>query len=79
MLVSFSVANFRSFSTEQLLSLAASKQLGEQHAAHVVPIGAGDGGVLRTGVIYGANASGRSSLHKALSFVKDVALLPRRA
>jgi uncharacterized protein len=78
MLVSFSVANFRSFSTEQLFSLAASKHLGEQHAAHVMPLGATGEGVLRTGVIYGANASGRSSLHKALGFVKDVALLPRQ-
>jgi hypothetical protein len=78
MLVSFSVANFRSFSTEQLFSLAASKQLGDQHAGHVMPVGECGEGVLRTGVIYGANASGRSSLHKALGFVKDLALLPRK-
>jgi len=77
MLVSFSVANFRSFSTEQLFSLTASTQLAEGHAAHVVPIGE-CGGVLRTGVIYGANAAGRSSLHKALAFVKDTALLTRK-
>jgi hypothetical protein len=75
MLVSFSVANFRSFSTEQLFSLASSKQLGD-HASHVMPLPSSDAGVLRTGVIYGAHGSGRSNLHKALGFVKDVALLP---
>jgi hypothetical protein len=75
MLVSFSVANFRSFSTEQLFSLTASRQLGGLHAGHVAPLPGSDEGVLRTGVVYGANGAGRSNLHKALGFVKDFALL----
>lgn len=78
MLVSFSAANFRTFSTEQLFSLTASKQLGVAQAAHVVPLAECGGGVLRTGVIYGANAAGRSSLHKALAFMKEAVLMARR-
>ena len=53
MLVSFSVANFRSFSKEQTLSLVASSRLAGSHDGHTVLIPDSDQHVLRVGVLYG--------------------------
>lgn len=70
MLISLSVANFRSFSVEQTLSLVASKRLSGSHDDHVVPLPGSAQGVLRAAVIYGANGAGKSNLFKVLRFVK---------
>lgn len=73
MLVSFSVENFRSFGEEQTLNLVASKaQKG--HDAHCVPVSQTGERVLRTGVVYGANAAGKSNLVHAISFARDMIL-----
>ena len=74
MLVSFSVENFRSFSKEQTFSLLASGRLSSTHESHTVPIPNSDQHVLRIGVLYGANGAGKSSLFKALSYVRLLAL-----
>jgi AAA15 family ATPase/GTPase len=74
MIVSFSVANFRSFSTEETLNLVASPRLGQSHKEHEIAIPNSDEKVLRTAVLYGANGAGKSNLFKALSFVKRIAL-----
>lgn len=78
MIVSFSVSNFRSFLTEQTFSLVASKRLSGKHDDHLVPIPDSDEMVLRTAVLYGANGAGKSNLFKALRYVREVALRPRK-
>jgi len=74
MLVEFRVKNFRSLRDEQVLSLVAStdKTLLDTHAL--------DTGLkasphlLRSAVVYGANASGKSNLIKALQYMRGVVL-----
>jgi AAA15 family ATPase/GTPase len=65
MIVSFSVSNFRSFSSEETLSLVASNRLSGSHDDHAVPIPNSSEKVLRTAVLYGANGAGKSNLFKA--------------
>jgi len=76
-IVSFSVANFRSFSSEETLSLVASDRLAGGHEDHAVAIPDSDAKVLRTAVLYGANGAGKSNLFKALRYLRTVALEPR--
>src|ERR1700685_4154495 len=77
MIVSFSVSNFRSFSSEETFSLVASNRLSGRHEDHAVPIPDSSERVLRTAVLYGANGAGKSNLFKALRYVKSVAAEPR--
>lgn len=71
-LVEFRVKNFRSIRDEQVLSLVASKDktLRETHTVttgvKAVPV------LLRSAVIYGGNASGKSNLIKALQFMQTL-------
>jgi hypothetical protein len=78
MIVSLSVSNFRSFSSEETLSLVASNRLSGSHDDHAVPIPDSKERVLRTAVLYGANGAGKSNLFKALRYLKSVALEPRK-
>ncbi len=74
MLIEFRVANYRSIRDEQTFSLVASKDttLQDSHTIktgiHAVPR------LLRSAVIYGANASGKSNLIKALQYMRFVVL-----
>lgn len=74
MFVEFRVKNFRSLRDEQTLSLVASsdKTLLDTHALStglkVAPH------LLKTAVVYGANASGKSNVIKALQFMRGVVL-----
>lgn len=70
MFVEFRVRNFRSFRDEQVLSLVASrdKTLDENCVQE------GDLRLLRGVAVYGANASGKSNLIKALGFMRDTIL-----
>ncbi len=77
MIVSFSVSNFRSFSSEETLSLVASNRLSGSHDEHAVPVPDSKEKVLRTVVLYGANGAGKSNLFKALRYLKSVAVEPR--
>jgi AAA15 family ATPase/GTPase len=77
MIVSFSVSNFRSFSTEETISLVASNRLAGSHDDHTVPIPNSKERVLRAAVLYGANGAGKSNLFKALRYLRSVALGPR--
>jgi AAA15 family ATPase/GTPase len=61
MIVLFSVANFRSFSSEETFSLVASKQLSTTHQTHLIPIPDTTAQVLKTSVLYGANGAGKSN------------------
>lgn len=77
MLVSFSVKNFRSFATEETISLVASKRFPD-HKEHLCQIPDSEENVLRMAVLYGANGAGKSNLFKALSYLKSIVLMPRK-
>lgn len=72
MLLEFRVKNFRSIRDEAVLSLAASKDqtLSDTHTIDTgikaIP------SVTRSAAIYGPNASGKSNLIKAISYMKNV-------
>ena len=69
MILKFSVENFLSFKDEVILDFEAtnSKDLED---SHVIQVSSGVR-ILKLGVIYGANASGKTNLIKALSFIHN--------
>ncbi len=67
MLIEFRVKNFRSIRDEQVLSLEASSH--KDPLDNTISIGK-KGNLLRSAVIYGANASGKSNVVKALGFME---------
>ncbi|OQA21094.1 MAG: hypothetical protein BWY63_01379 [Chloroflexi bacterium ADurb.Bin360] len=73
MLLRFHVSNFLSFSEEVELSLIPSRV--RQHSEHIVRNTAGcDIDILRAAVIYGANASGKSNMVRAMRFAQRLIL-----
>lgn len=74
MLVEFRVKNFRSLRDEQVLSLVASKDktLQDTHALSTGLKAAPH--LLKSAVVYGANAGGKSNLVKALQYMRGVVL-----
>lgn len=71
MLIRFTVENFLSFYSRQTFSLLPGKAtLKPQHKSKPVK----GTSVLKTAVIYGANASGKSNLIKAIEFGKKLVL-----
>jgi AAA15 family ATPase/GTPase len=71
MLIRFCVENFMSFNEEVELSMVASRYRSLPH--HVIKReGSKDLRVLRTAVIYGPNAAGKSNLVKAIAFGKEL-------
>jgi hypothetical protein len=73
MLLRFSAANFLSIAETQELSLVASKLKG--HKDGLVPIPGTDLDALRSAVIYGANASGKTNFVEAFDFMQHAILL----
>jgi len=74
MLVEFRTKNFRSLRDEQVLSLVASKDKTLQDT-HTLATGLkAVPSLLRSAVIYGANASGKSNLIKALQYMRGVVM-----
>ena len=69
MLISFTLKNWLSFKEESTFSMVASYE--KQHIEHVAVIKKFPLKVLPISAIYGGNASGKSNLIKALSFVKE--------
>ena len=74
MLVEFRVKNFRSLRDEQVLSLVASKDktLEDTHVLRTDVKAAA--GLLRSAVVYGPNAGGKSNLIKALQYMRGVVM-----
>ena len=71
MLIDFRFENFRSFRKQQTLSLAAYERLTDGLISHSVDSGRKDiPRLLKAAAIYGANASGKSNLIKALQFMR---------
>jgi AAA15 family ATPase/GTPase len=72
MLVEFTVANFRSFQDAMTLSMVAANLVAKDKTvdtSNLIKID-GETSLLKTAVIYGANASGKSNLLKALIFMR---------
>ena len=80
MLIEFSVANYRSILARQTLNMAASSYFKEYEALNTFLPVADDGlpRLLRSTVLYGPNASGKSTLIQALRFVKSQVLNSQR-
>lgn len=76
MLIQFRVENHRSLRDEQTLSLVASGLDPEDPRLLAVP-GLGET-LLPVAAIYGANASGKSNLLRALAFMRECVLLSHR-
>lgn len=73
MLVSFYARNYRSIGDRTGLSLVAIDS-DKHHPEHLVHIPGTKCWCLRTGVLYGANASGKSTFCKALCFLRRLAV-----
>lgn len=76
MLIDFSVTNYRSILERQTLSMAASSYFKEFETLNTFDVGLADKvpRLLRSTVLYGPNASGKSTLIQALNFVQDCVL-----
>lgn len=74
MLVSFSVQNFRSIKNKVTLSFEASKS--EELEDYYILEPKKGVRLLKLGLIYGANASGKTTVLKALDFLRDLILEP---
>jgi len=77
MLIEFSVSNFRSISARQQLSFAAGALKEASQNQCFVPIGSEyvqKLTLLKSAVIYGANAAGKSNIIKALGAMRSVVL-----
>src|SRR3546814_17507936 len=73
MLIEFSIENFLSFKDLTTLSMVAAKSFKEHQDSHV--IGADNKlNLLKSAVIYGNNASGKSNLLEAMGFMKKTVL-----
>ena len=75
MLMSFSVSNYRSFGEEQTLNMLASNRL-TGFEDHLVPIDGTDHKLVRTALLYGANAAGKSNLVQAMAFAQRLISWP---
>src|SRR5690242_16179799 len=74
MLIEFSVSNFRSFRERQTLSMVAAPRLKKKENVFQAEL-TGEKGLklLKVGVVYGPNASGKSNLLKAISTIWRIA------
>lgn len=75
MIINFSVQNFGSIKEKQTLSFEADKS---KHLEDTYVVSFGKHRVLKLALIYGANASGKTTILKALDFLRDIVLEPNR-
>lgn len=74
MMVNFSLSNAFSFMDAQNMSmLAVSSSKDDINQANVVSVK--DERILKSALIFGANASGKSNLMKTISLMKDIVLI----
>lgn len=73
MIINFNIQNFGSVKDKQTLSFEATKS---QHLEDYYIINNNGLRLLKLGLIYGANASGKTTILKALKFLRDVVLEP---
>jgi len=72
MLIQFNVANYRSIKESQTLSMVAAKDSSHQESNCIQTGNPGLPYLVRSGVLYGANASGKSNLVSALTFMRSM-------
>ena len=72
MLLEFRLANYRSFRTEEAFSLVASTDKTLQAENTIETLISGTPRALRAAAIYGANASGKTNLVRALQLMRGV-------
>ena len=74
MIINFSIQNFGSVKDKQILSFEADKstQLEDYYIIQAI----GGLRLLKLGLIYGANASGKTTILKALEFLRNIVLEP---
>jgi AAA15 family ATPase/GTPase len=73
MLIEFSVSNYRSFREKQTLSMVAASRLGKKRNVFDPKLPGDDlPKLLKVAAIYGPNASGKSSLVKALNVISSM-------
>lgn len=75
MIINFSVQNFGSIKDKQTLSFEADKST---HLEDTYILNFGKQRILKLALIYGANASGKTTILKALDFLRDIVLEPER-
>lgn len=73
MIVNFNVQNFGPIKEKQTLSFEADKSI---HLENQYVISLGKYRLLKLALIYGANASGKTTILKALDFLRDLVLEP---
>lgn len=73
MIINFSVQNFGSIKDRQTISFEADKST---HLEDTYIINFGKYRILKLALIYGANASGKTTILKALDFLRDIVLEP---
>jgi len=74
MLISFSIQNFGPIKDKQTLSFEADKS---KHLDDYYVISANGQRLLKLGLIYGANASGKTTILNALDFLRTLILYPK--
>jgi len=74
MLIEFSVSNFRSIWSSQKLSMVADSKRDLQDTNTFICNAKSNLKLLRSVVVYGANASGKSNVVKAIAFMRDYIL-----
>ncbi|GAG39366.1 unnamed protein product, partial [marine sediment metagenome] len=74
MLIEFSVTNYRSFLTTQSLTLAANTTTELQKENSFISPVSNLPRLLRSAVVYGPNAAGKSNLVQAIAFMKKFVL-----
>ena len=72
MLIEFQVENFRSFRTRATLSMVAASFKEHAETNSFDPGLAGFGRMLRSAVVYGPNAAGKTNLLRAVNFMKTM-------
>lgn len=73
MLIEFSIENFLSFKDLTTLSMVAAKSFKEHNDSHIIETNA-NFNLLKSAVVYGNNASGKSNLLEAMGFMKAIVL-----
>lgn len=73
MIINFSIQNFGSFKDKQTLSFEASKT---DHLKDAYVVNVRGMKLLKLALIYGPNASGKTTILKALDFLRDLVLRP---
>ena len=77
MLIEFSVSNYRSFRDKQTLSMAATPRLSKKRNLFKSPVnGEKLPDLLKIAAIYGPNASGKSSLIRAMGIMGSLLAAP---